>query len=418
MLGTFASIDAIIMGGTENEGLFRQAAIAWRNRQKLGHTAIITAPGGWTLTLLLVFAISAVLAFLHLNEYARKETLRGFVDDGGDVKRIFSNRTGRITRLAVNEGQKVKLGDVLAVVRTRGNSGPQEREYQLQIASLREQIELLDSTRKTERERIETTIGALTGSLDNRRKISDLQAQKVKRLSKVVEVSRPLFRSGHLSRLEWDNLRARLSDERQRAETLIDDLGKLRQQYRESQIRLEALPLSFRKRRLVLEEKLSALRLARARLLREQKAYLTAPVAGRVRTLFHHQGDQVMPGRPVMVLTSDRSRLRVTLLVPTASIRFVNDGQIVSLRSDAWPTDRPDRLPGTIVHSSNHVVMPRETDLPIPVRTPVYLVRVEVDEPLPGLALQPGMPLRANIPLESMTLLEWIFMPLTHRGHG
>ena len=84
---------------------------------------------------------------------------------------------------------------------------------------------------------------------------------------------------------------------------------------------------------------------------------------------------------------------------------------------DAFPFQRFGSFGGRIVSISRTVLGPNEIDAALPIKEPVYRLRVAVpDQTIAGygevVPLQPGMTLQANIVLERRSFLSWLLQPL------
>jgi membrane fusion protein len=111
------------------------------------------------------------------------------------------------------------------------------------------------------------------------------------------------------------------------------------------------------------------------------------------------------------------SPLQGELFVPVRAIGFVQVGQPVRIRYDAFPYQQFGTYSGRITKLSRTVLLPSDTSGPITLKEPAYPAVVTLDRPDVNangkkIPLQPDMFLRADIILEKHTLMDWILAPL------
>ena len=106
------------------------------------------------------------------------------------------------------------------------------------------------------------------------------------------------------------------------------------------------------------------------------------------------------------------------LLVPTRAVGFVEAGQRVRLRYDAFDYRQFGAQAGIISEISAVPLYPDELHPAVPLREPAYRVSVRLEKRAVifngnRFALQPGMLLSADIVLGRRTLLSWILDPVS-----
>jgi membrane fusion protein len=144
---------------------------------------------------------------------------------------------------------------------------------------------------------------------------------------------------------------------------------------------------------------------------------IRAPLAGVLTNIAATRGEAVAESAPLAVVVPKGSGLHAQLLVPTRAIGFVQPGQEVVLRYDAFPFQRFGQYRGTVERVSRTVWSPGEKVGPVTVREPVYRVDVRLDGQyvMSGeqrLSLRPGMSVNADILQEKRKVWEWVFEPI------
>jgi membrane fusion protein len=144
---------------------------------------------------------------------------------------------------------------------------------------------------------------------------------------------------------------------------------------------------------------------------------IRAPIAGVLTNIAANSGEAVADEAPLALVVPKGSGLHAQLLVPTRAIGFVQPGQAVVLRYDAFPFQRFGQYRGTVERVSSTVWSPGEKVGPMTVREPVYRVDVRLDSQTVAsgaqtLALRPGMSVNADILQEKRKVWEWVFEPI------
>src|SRR5215212_9771058 len=99
--------------------LFRQEAIEFQQHHRQWGDVVLLQPLS---TKLLVWSITAsialIIAFLSVAQYARKETVIGYLTPTSGTAKIFLPRQGTVRAIHVDEGQQVQEGQPLLTVAT------------------------------------------------------------------------------------------------------------------------------------------------------------------------------------------------------------------------------------------------------------------------------------------------------------
>lgn len=147
---------------------------------------------------------------------------------------------------------------------------------------------------------------------------------------------------------------------------------------------------------------------------------VSAPVGGVIATQLVKPGQAVQASQPLMSLLPGNGKLEAELLVPSRAIGFVEPGDTVQLRYQAFPYQKFGHQLGTVTRISRSALGDAEFGTPMgkaQMAEPYYRVTVSLarqavtafgrEEPL-----KPGMLLDADILGEKRRLIEWVFEPL------
>src|SRR5437763_15032888 len=104
---------------TSQRLLFRQEAIEFQQRNRQwGQVTALQPVSTKLLTWFIAGAVALVIGFLFLGEYARKETVAGYLTPTLGTSKIFAPQPGTIKKIHVKEGEQVPEGQPLLTVET------------------------------------------------------------------------------------------------------------------------------------------------------------------------------------------------------------------------------------------------------------------------------------------------------------
>ena len=94
--------------------LFRQQAIGAQKQRLFGSISIAQPLSLSLVTISLFVILASIILFLFLSDYARKETVKGYLKPEKDLIKTSTNRSGVLEHLFIQEGSKVIMGQPLA----------------------------------------------------------------------------------------------------------------------------------------------------------------------------------------------------------------------------------------------------------------------------------------------------------------
>ena len=182
------------------------------------------------------------------------------------------------------------------------------------------------------------------------------------------------------------------------------------------------LPLRAQSLTASLGRSVSELEQALAESEARRQIVVTAPQAGTVTAIQADLGSTAGNNTPLLTIVPAGSKLEAHLFTPSRSVGFVQAGQAVTLRYQAYPYQKFGHATGTVLSVSKSTLSPgdpgartaqaavgREESL---YRVVVTLDRQSVTSYGKEQSLQPGMQLQSDILLERRKLYEWALEPL------
>ncbi|WP_419641145.1 HlyD family efflux transporter periplasmic adaptor subunit [Thiolapillus sp.] len=140
--------------------------------------------------------------------------------------------------------------------------------------------------------------------------------------------------------------------------------------------------------------------------MRQQAHRLIAPIDGIVQQLaVHTVGGIVTPAQQLMVVVPQSAKLEIEAFVDNKDIGFVQEGQAVAIKLDAFPFTKYGTLDGRIIDVSDDAVSDEKRGL-------VYKARVSLEQSVVQVGdkqvrLGPGMSASVEIKTGQRRLIEF-----------
>lgn len=404
--------------------LFRDQAIDYQRRRFQGRAVLVRPVPLTVMTALMLTILGAIGSFLALADYARSESVPGYLAPAAGAVKVYPPRPGVVSRLAVAEGESVTAGQPLFDIRSEQSLGGGQGLDTAVLASLDEQLRAIDrriaeagQRLAVQRERFASAIAGYEAELTALTRQRAAQAELVTLAERALEAGRSLAAQGHLPRA----LLAERESAYWQAERELAGLGARIGSLEE---RIEQTRLDIREAEMDTAERVAGLRRSRAELARSRlevagrrSVTVEAPRDGIVTALQLGDGAQANPQRPALVILPARTALEARLLIPTRAAGMVRNGQAVRLFYDAFPHQRFGTHAGEITQIARSILAPAEIGAPVAPQEPVYEARARLTAQTvkaygQAMPLQAGMTLRADIVLERQSLLDWILDPV------
>ncbi len=404
--------------------MFRANAVKQQSARLDGEVIIAQPISTSLLTLILLGVVVAIVIYLSVSSFNRKETVVGYLKPDMGLAKVMSSRAGVVQQLYVDDGQHVQAGDRLALVAIPEHLSAGDSLTGTLLQGLLQQTALINlrkqqlnsqfnqqeaeyNARLTLSRNLLDDINAQQQLLQQRLQLNQQRYQNFKMLSQRGAISTNELQQQHELVLNIQQQLAELNASEQNQKAQIAQLDGL----------LQRLPTEQQQQQALLDSDISRLKQQQTELNARGELLITAPISGRVTNLVAEIGNNVQPGMPLLTLMPDNAQLQAVLLVPTRAYGFVQPGQRTRLRFDAFPYQRFGLYEGQVIKTAQAIVLPNEVDMPVAVQEPVYRVQVALDSQQiraygNTVPLQSGMLLSADIVLEQRSLLAWLFEPV------
>lgn len=410
-----------------SQELFRREALEARRTQWLGPISLAQPLPLWLLTVGAGWVALAVVLFLVLGSYTRRSTVVGQLVPSKGLATVLAPATGVVGQLDVVEGDTLRAGQRLAVVvtpRATPQGGDTQVALERRIEQRREGLVSMQSAQQSQLQAQATGLRAQLATA--RRELAQIEIEVATRQDQARIAGETLAR---LKQLE-DNRYVSILQIKQQESTALDYTGQAQTLQRQAisarrniaqlEQALHELPGQQEATRAVLQRDLAQLAQEQVETEARGSLAVNAPVSGLVATQLVKPGQAVQAGQPLLSLLPESSKLEAELLVPSRAIGFIEPGDQVLLRYQAYPYQKFGHQMGRVARISRSALSNGELGALIgnaQQGEPFYRVTVVLDKqavtafgkPEP---LKPGMLLDADVLGEKRRLIEWVFEPL------
>ncbi|WDP89255.1 MAG: HlyD family type I secretion periplasmic adaptor subunit [Desulfobacter sp.] len=404
------------------------------------------------MTLLLYIIAGFVTACIVWANFAQiDEMTRGFgrVIPSYKIQVIQNLEGGIVKEIRVNEGDRVKKGQVLVVIDDTGagssfeenniriiglkaasarlNAEASGRPFKVDKAMAAEYPEIVIEEKKlylANQKKIRAEENVLAQRL-RQKKISLSKAkQSIKQLKlsqkmiqREMELTEPLFKKNLVSELEFLQVKQKVVDNQREllAETNAVSSSKAEIAEVEEQIRDLKAEFALNAQAELSRTVAEIERLQRGRVALEdrvRRTHVRSPVNGTVKQLLiNTQGGVVTPGMDILEIVPTDDKLLVEAKVRPSDIAFLYPGQKAVLKITAYDFAIYGSLEGKVVHiSADTILDPAHQE-------EFYLVNIKTDKNYLGTEdnkkeIIVGMTVQADIVTGKKTVLQYIMKPI------
>lgn len=409
------------------EPLFRSEVLEARRRSWLGGISLVQPLPLWLLTGFAVAAAAAIVLFLVLGEYTRRSRVAGQLVPDLGLATVVAPVDGVVRQPVPEEGALVTRGRPLVVIATpRATTGSGDMTAGL-LSGIQAQRTGVEQGFASQRELLDVQGAGYRRQLEAARRELDQVGSAIGIRQEQVAIANDLL--AHYRKLAERNYvsRVTLSEQEQASLELAASLqglqrqaASLRRNIVELEQVLQELPAQQSVQAAAKIRELAELARQRLQIEASGEVLVKAPISGLVATRLVKPGQAVHAGQPLMSLLPSGSQLEAQLLVPSRAIGFIEPGDAVVLRYDAFPHEKFGHRRGTVLRISRNALSPQGLGTLVgnaQAGEPYYKVMVALSEQSIVVygrreALRPGMLVEADILGERRKLYEWLLEPL------
>jgi membrane fusion protein len=279
------------------------------------------------------------------------------------------------------------------------------------------QIAAEEERKKSEQARLAALIGGLETEISELHAQIESQNEQIRLSNALISTVIGLKAKGIISELEYKRRELAALEQKQKLNSLNQQLAARQNQLTETHYSLEELPTVMAGKVQSLRSELATTEQRIAEITGRRAYVIRAPAAGRISTLQATVGRFADPRRPLMEIIPNESVLQAELFVPARAIGFVQHGQEVRILYEAFPYQQFGTYRGRVNNISQTMLTKSDISGPIDLKDPAYRVtaaldRSDIDAYGKRIPLQADMLLRADIILEKRSFMSWFLDPL------
>ena len=386
---------------------------------------ILARPVSYTiLVFLLVFSSAIALSFLTSADYIKKEKVTGIITPELGLVAVFPPQAGILTKLNVVEGQHVEKNDELFGItvdhRTMGGEyiglklieelDVQEKYLSDQLKLEHDKISNQIASRKAKAEQLKKEIDQLKNLISTHNKTLEIELGAYKR-------AQIMFAEGFISSADVENYYRRYLDQKQKIQTFTIKMEETIGLFKEIPFNIKELKVNSKREISRIESQFSEISKQRIQIKGNRQLSVKAPVSGQISSVVANLGQKVNLATSLFSIIPENSRLQANIYLPTRSIGFLETGQLINIRYEAFPYEKFGTYPGEIYQISKSVIFPGEIPSGLTFQEPVYKAIATLKSQSimaygKEINLKPGMVLSADVVLNKRSLFEWLFEPL------
>jgi membrane fusion protein len=406
--------------------LFRQEVFAARQEAWLGEIVLCRPLSFAALSIGFAVLAASLLLYLVFGQYTRKIRASGYLVPHAGVVKVTAPQAGIVTRLSVVEGQRVALGETLAVLNSERFTGAGDasieidKQLQLRSTSLRQERAKLDELHARQRKALGDRLLNLRTELAQVGRALSLQQQRIGLTDQMLARQRELHAAKFVSDLGLQQKEQERMADLAALESIRRNETSLLRDTAEVEADIAALPAKHLNALAANDRALSSIEQDRVENESRRELLLKSPQAGVVTAILTDRGKLAVPGQPLLNLIPEGSELQADVYLPSRAAGFVRLGTRALLQFQAFPYQKFGSHEARVIKLSRVAVSGSELPYPPPAASPgelfyiasLALTKKSVSAYGKEEPLQPGMGFDANLILDTRTLLEWVFEPL------
>lgn len=407
--------------------LYREQALQARQPDKLGAILLLRPPLVSFLTGLSVLVCVLLILFFCFAKYTRKTSVTGQLMPSVGVVKVVANQSGVVEKRLVDDDQPVSKGQPLYLISNETHQGAQgnaqgniSAQVELRIGSMRDELKKTIALQQEEQRALSNKISNLNDEFRKAGLEITNQQARLKIAEHSLELYRGLRDKNYVSQENLMQKEAEVLEQRARVESLERARIAVQREIESQTSEKNSLPLRHENQIASIQRSIAEAGQQLEESEAKRSTVVLAPLDGVATAVTAQVGQAVDAGRPLMTLIPAAAQLRAYLLVPSRAIGFINVGEKVMLRYQAYPYQKFGQATGTVLTISRTALSASElsgssaqtTQQEPMFKITVELARQDIQAYGKHIPLQAGLLLEADIMHERRTIVEWIMEPL------
>ncbi|HGY3148917.1 TPA: HlyD family secretion protein, partial [Morganella morganii] len=411
--------------------MFRQEALDNRKMKWQGKALLLPGVPLWIIMTACSVFLIVFLIFIIFGSYTRQVTATGEVTTFPRAVTIYANAQGFVTKQYVREGQHIKKGDpiyVIDVSKTTSSgvvSDNQRREIENQLLRIDSMISRLEDNKRDTLDALEKQKSLYIDAYKRSEGIVKRAEEGIAIMKQNMESYRGYQKQGLINK---DQLLNQVVTYYSQQNSLLNLSG----QNEQNALQITALESQILTQAAEFDNRIYQMELQRYELQKEMvntdvggEIIIRALTDGRVDSLGVTVGQMVNPGDTLLqILPENIRQYWLVLWVPNDALPYLNIGDAVNIRYEAFPAEKFGQFAATIQVISKtpasaqemmtYAGAPKVSQMPQSI--PYYKVIVRPEKQMiaydgRGLSLQNGMKANTTLFLEKRKIYQWMVSP-------
>ena len=404
--------------------IFRKEAIKHRSEPSWGEV-ILFQPFSYTLLsyLILFFTLLGIIVVAN-SDYQKRSTVTGYLTPKSGLTKFYPLARGVVSEVHVKEGDVVKSGQKLVTVSTIRSTkdvgdidAALVSELKMSELLLEEKLYSEERLGEVRLKKLSARILGLTREIAQQKKNLETANRSFSASKKQLSSYKELIAKGAYSESQYQEEYKKHIETQLGLQTIESKIIVLQNSLATAKLDQEKAPIETDSLLIDLKQSISEIRQRYTSIEGKSGFTLYSSIDGRVTALQAVVGRSVDPDKLVLAILPENSVYEAVLFVPTHSIGFVESGQQVKIRYNAFPYQRFGLYLGTVADVSDVILAPDDINSPVTLIEPVYRISVTLKEQSVSaygkeLDLHSGMILEADILLERLSIIDWLLEPI------
>lgn len=417
--------------------MFRQEAIDNQKMKWRGRALLLPGVPFWLTAGLCLFFLVAFFTFVIAGNYTRRVNVTGEVSTYPRAANVYSSVQGVVVKQFVTEGQIITIGapiyqiDVSKSTSSGVVSDNQRRDIDSQLARISQIINRLESSKQATISMLEKQKAQYAAAFARSTDILRRAQEGIRIMKENMESYRHYQTKGLINKDQLTNQVALYYQQQ-------NNLLGLSSQNEQNALQITTLESQIHTQAAEFDNQIYQMELQRYELQKELLnidaggvIIIRALTNGRVDSLSVTVGQMVNVGDSLLqVIPHDIDHYALVLWVPNDAIPYINTGDKVNLRYDAFPAEKFGQFAGKVSLISKTPASPQEMltyqGAPKSALTsaiPYYKVIVRPEKQAiayngKSLSLENGMKVQSTLFLEKRRIYQWMLSPFYDMKHS
>ncbi|WP_228010507.1 HlyD family secretion protein [Vibrio sp. OPT20] len=404
--------------------MFREEVFKSKKNRLLGTVNLNQPISLYIVNLMIVSFFIVFVIYLTQCSYSRKESVKGYLTPKKGVVKVFSSRRGVIDSFLVTEGSHVAAGDNLVKVRNSHSlstglelSEALSFELEAQSRSLSVELDTISHIHNKEQAKIEEQLLFLDERLSIINETKSTYNSILILKENALLNNKNLFNNGYLSPNQLSKFEEEYLDAKENLNRTNKEISLIKSEIINLEYERLISPDKIKSSKVSINRQISSIKTQLFELKSQYEFLEKAPESGVVTAIQMHPGSSVSPGSSLLSIIPNDSPLEIEMFLPTRSAGFIQMGDKVNIRFDAFPYQKFGMVQGEVISVDKALLLPSEKKSPIKIDEPMYVVRASLSKQNISaygkiFYFKVGMIADADIILEKRSLLEWLLEPV------